>query len=309
MSKRLLQILAMVAACGCSIGGAAEPIELSAFQSLSRPKPDVELPYGMASSQSVDIFLPSGVGPHPVAILIHGGCWSRRTAGREQLRHMGAELAARGIAVWSIGYRRADEAGGGFPGTFVDVARAIDLLKSEGLAHGLDLTQTVAVGHSAGGHLALWSAARGSLPKSSALHVSDPFIPQAVISLAGVGDLRTFSRFVPLHCGPGVLERLAPPEHAERLYPEISPAAMPSMYGRITLYSGVLDRLVPPYVAYEFAAAVKKTQAKHLNIINIPDAGHFDFVTPGTSSWVQVLQHIENELAAAVDKPRMGREY
>jgi acetyl esterase/lipase len=78
--------------------------------------PTSEIRYGTAPAQAIDLFLPRGRGPHPVAILIHGGCWSRETAGREQLRHLGGALAERGIAVWSIGYRRANEAGGGCRG-------------------------------------------------------------------------------------------------------------------------------------------------------------------------------------------------
>jgi hypothetical protein len=89
------------------------------------------LQHGPSDFQAADLFLPSGDGPHPLAILIHGGCWSVTTAGREQLQHIGAELASRGIAVWSIGYRRANESGGGYPGTFQDVGAAIDWLRSD----------------------------------------------------------------------------------------------------------------------------------------------------------------------------------
>src|SRR3712207_3162077 len=119
-------------------------------------------------------------------------------AGREQLRHLGPELTRRGIAVWSIGYRRADEPGGGYPGTFQDVAQAIDRLRWDADRYGLDLTRTVLAGHSAGGHLALWAAARRHLPAASPLHQPDPFVPSAVISLAGIGDLKAFARFVPM---------------------------------------------------------------------------------------------------------------
>src|SRR3712207_5204495 len=108
-------------------------------------------------------------------------------AGREQLRHLGPELTRRGIAVWSPGYRRADEPGGGYPGTFQDVGVAIDRLREAAPIHRLDLSRTVLVGHSAGGHLALWAAARGGLPAASPLHAPAPFVPHAVVSLAGVG--------------------------------------------------------------------------------------------------------------------------
>jgi acetyl esterase/lipase len=158
MNRRAtLAILASIAASAPCI---ADPVELSTFVALPGPEPTLQVRYGEAPSQAIDVFVPSGSGPHPVAILIHGGCWSTTAAGREQLRHLGADLIQRGIAVWSIGYRRANEPGGGYPGTFQDVGAAIDRLREDAPTHGLDLSRTVLVGHSAGGHLALWAAAQ-----------------------------------------------------------------------------------------------------------------------------------------------------
>ncbi|WP_237050445.1 alpha/beta hydrolase [Microvirga ossetica] len=108
-------ILALLASITASAASAADPVELSAFIALARPEPKLQVRYGARPSQGIDIFLPVGFGPHPVAILIHGGCWSTVTAGREQLRRLGADLAERGIAVWSIGYRRANEEGAAIP--------------------------------------------------------------------------------------------------------------------------------------------------------------------------------------------------
>jgi BD-FAE protein len=122
------------------------------------------------------------------------------TAGREQLRHLGAELAKQGIAVWSIGYRRANEAGGGYPGTFEDVGRAIDLLRSNAARYQLDLSRTVLVG----------ASVRDRLPSGSALYRPQPFMPRSVISLAGVGDLEAFARNVPVICGPGIHRSTGP---------------------------------------------------------------------------------------------------
>ncbi len=124
-------LLAAAGPAGVEGAALAEPVSLDAFKALPRPTPTSELRYGTAPAQAIDLFLPRGRGPHPVAILIHGGCWSRTTAGREQLRHLGGALAERGIAVWSIGYRRANETGGGYPGTFDDVAQAIGRQRDE----------------------------------------------------------------------------------------------------------------------------------------------------------------------------------
>ena len=118
-------ILALIAVSASLAPCVADPVELSTFLALARPAPTAVLQHGPSDSQAADLFLPSGDGPYPLAILIHGGCWSVTTAGREQLRHIGAELARRGIAVWSIGYRRANESGGGYPGTFRISARQL----------------------------------------------------------------------------------------------------------------------------------------------------------------------------------------
>jgi acetyl esterase/lipase len=291
--------LALIAVSVSSTLQAADPVELTAFVALERPAPTAVLRYGPAGSQAVDLFLPSGDGPHPVAILIHGGCWRDLPgAGREQLRHLGGELARQGIAVWSVGYRRADETGGGYPGTFQDVAAAIDLLRSESGRYDLDLSRTVVVGHSAGGHLALWAAVRDHLAAGSPLHSTRPFLPGTVISLAGIGDLKGFARFVPIACGPGIIERLIPATDSTDPYAEVSPAELPPPRARVVMISGILDRLVPPYVADDYARAMQRKYATPVELVDIPGAGHFDLVTPGTAAWEEVGSRIGAALAA-----------
>lgn len=276
----------------------ADPVELPTFAALEKPTPTAVLQYGPASPQAVDVFLPSGKGPHPVAILIHGGCWRDLPgAGREQLRPIAAQLAKQGIAVWSIGYRRADENGGGYPGTFQDVATAIDKLRSQAALYKLDTSRTVVVGHSAGGHLALWASVRNRLPAHSPLRDTDAFVPGAVISLAGIADLTSFGRFVPLHCGPGIIERLVPERASPDPYAEISPAQLPPPPGRVVMVSGILDRLVPPYVADDYARSMRRAHAKEVTLIDIPGAGHFDLVMPGTPAWQEVELRIREALS------------
>jgi acetyl esterase/lipase len=206
-------------------------------------------------------------------------------------------LTRQGIAVWSIGYRRADEPGGGYPGTFQDVAEAIDRIQSEANRLHLDLSRTVLVGHSAGGHLALWATARRHLSATSALYNSAPFVPGHVISLAGVGDLKAFARYVPTICGPGIIERLTTrmPGSGE-VFDEVSPATLPAPDAQIVMVSGILDRLVPPYVAYDYVRALQAKGATPAMLLNIPDAGHFDLVTPGVPAWSEV----RGQLSAAV---------
>jgi acetyl esterase/lipase len=289
----MMQYAALVMATALAIGPAsADPVELATFRDLPRPEPTLQIAYGEAPAQGVDVFLPDGPGPHPVAVLLHGGCWSANTAGREQMRHLGPELTRRGIAVWSIGYRRANEAGGGYPGTYQDVGAALDRLAEEAPAHRLDLSRVVLAGHSAGGHLALWAASRGSVPATSPLHGPLRVVPRAVISLGGVGDLGTFARFVPVLCGPSIVERLVPMDKLA----EVSPAALTPSAGLIVMVSGVLDRLVPPWVAHDYARSLKGKPVTAPRLVNVPEAGHFDLVTPPAPAWQQVRALVEEAL-------------
>ena len=286
-----------IAAFGGLAAAAAPPADVAAFMAIPRPQPGAEIRYGAAPAQGIDVFVPDGVGPHPVAILVHGGCWSVHTAGRGQLRHLGADLSRRGIAAWSIGYRRANEAGGGYPGTYEDVATAIDLLPRLGPAHRIDPSRTVLVGHSAGGHLALWAAARAGLPMNSRLKTRDPFLPPWVISLAGIGDLRASAAGI---CGTDIAQRLAAPvAHGAQVdpYADVSPAALPPPASRIVMVSALLDRLVAPALADDHVRAMHARDKRSIDLVRVADAGHFDLVTPGTGAWGEVVRQIQAALA------------
>jgi acetyl esterase/lipase len=282
---------------GSLASAAAPPADVAAFMAIQRPKPSAEIRYGTAAAQGVDVFVPDGAGPHPVAILVHGGCWSVHTAGREQLRHLGADLSRRGIAVWSIGYRRANEASGGYPGTYEDVATAIDLLPSLGPAHRVDPSRSVLIGHSAGGHLALWAAARAGLPTNSPLKTRHPFLPPSVISLAGIGDVRRSAAAI---CGADIAQRLAAPAVTGAQvdsYADVSPATLPPPDSRIVMVSALLDRLVAPALADDHVHAMHAKGKWSIDHIRVAEAGHFDLVTPGTAAWREVLRQIEAALA------------
>jgi hypothetical protein len=122
-----------------------------------------------------------------------------------------------------------------------------------------------------------------------------PFEPSAVISLAGIGDLKAFAPLVPMICGPGILERLTngPPGESGNIHAEISPAALPSPRVHVVMISGVLDRLVPPYVAQDYVRALRERGGMSTELLNIPGAGHFDLVTPGTPAWTEASGRIE----------------
>ncbi len=141
--------------------------------------------YGPHRSQRADLYLPRRARPHPVMVLIHGGSWQVRY-GKIVMRGLAGDLMRRGWAVWNIEYRRVGD-GGGWPATFEDVAAAIDHLAT--LDAPVDLERVSILGHSAGGHLALWAAGRAKLPPGSAGYARRHHRVRRVISQAGVCDL------------------------------------------------------------------------------------------------------------------------
>ncbi len=151
-----------------------------------------------------------------------------------------------------------------------------------GRAHPrLDLSRVVLVGHSAGGHFALWAASRGSVPAASPLHGPPPVRAARRDQPGRRGRTRDFARFVPVLCGPGIGERLAP----AATLAEVSPAALTPSAGSVVMVIGRLHRLVPPWVAYDYARALRGRVATAPRLVDVPDAGHFDLVTPCTPAW------------------------
>ena len=143
--------------------------------------------YGAHPQQFGELYLPATSPPHPVITLVHGGCY-RAMYDLKPMSSVAQALADDGFAVWNIEYRRAGN-GGDYPNMFLDVAKATDFLWQIAEEHSLNLSCTLAVGHSAGGHLALWLAGRPQLPASSALHLDDALPVCAVLALAPVADI------------------------------------------------------------------------------------------------------------------------
>lgn len=250
----------------------------------SRPRhtPDVTIAYGPDSLQVVDLWRPAGDGPHPVVLMVHGGCWQTEIADRRLMDWIAADLRARGIAVWNIDYRGVDRAGGGYPGTFRDVAAAADRLRNEAAARALDLDRLVTVGHSAGGHLALWLAARHRLPADSPLATADPLRIATVISLGGLPDLAAVAASPDNGCGTEVIARLVgdrPAPYADTSVPPLLPIG-----ARQILVNGREDVIVPYRFATDYVAQAQAA-GDPVALHTIPDTGHVALVTPGTAAW------------------------
>jgi acetyl esterase/lipase len=261
----------------------AEPASVQAYMDQPQVEADVRIAYGTEPAQVVDLFLPKSRGPHPVVVLIHGGCYLAEYQGLAQTSGIAADLASRGYAVWNVEYRKLGEPGAGYPGTYLDVASALDRLKTEARAHRLNTRRVVAVGHSAGAHLALWGASRARLPKSSALWRAEPLKIRAVVSLGGIGDLKPHAGVFAGACGPSIAQ-VAPPQ----TYPETSPAELLPSGAAVTMIHGEFDHVMPFDTGQAYAARVRAAGDRG-EAIEIKGVGHFDPVIPTTQAWKTVV--------------------
>jgi acetyl esterase/lipase len=236
----------------------------------------MRLRYGSHFHQFADLLVPEGDGPFPVAVLIHGGFW------REHLtldldEGLARDLARRGWAAWNIEYRRVGEvSGGGWPVTGEDVAAAIDGLAD--LDAPLDLGRVVAIGHSAGGQLALWAASARA----------DPAVrPAGVVSQAGVHDLREADR---LGLGEGATAEFmgghaddVPERYADASPVERVPAGVP-----ILLVHGDADQRVPVEQSRTYAEAARAA-GDEVDLVVRPGDDHFVHLDVSSGAWAEVL--------------------
>jgi acetyl esterase/lipase len=213
-----------------------------------------------------------------MVVLIHGGCW-RAEYDVTHVAPLATALGDEGFAVWAIEYRRVGSAGGGWPGTFLDVGAAVDHLRVLATHHPLDLARVVVAGHSAGGHLAMWSAARGVLPEDSGIAVPDPLLPRGVVSIAGIADLRAYAS--PTGCGSAVVPLLGGvfDTVADR-YAHASPAVLVPPVP-VQLIVGSADTIVPRSQAEAFVRAAGSRATLRL----VEGAGHFDLIAPDRTAW------------------------
>ena len=273
------------------------PMTLDDYLALTGPAPSAKLAYGPAPSQYAELFVPQGTGPFPVAVLVHGGCWTSKFGGITQFRNMAGALAARGIAVWNVEYRRVDEEGGGYPGMYLDMHAALDLLAANASAHKLDLERIVAVGHSAGGQLVQWIAGRSRIPAGSPLYRASNLKVDRIVSLGGLADLRHEAALIKSSCDRNIaqLAGTPSPERPDVLVDTNAADLMPNG-SRTWLVTGALDTISPPRVAHDYAARAKAAGDK-AEVVILPNASHYDEVAATSPAWPQVLRVIEQALA------------
>ena len=239
------------------------------------PPPDLTLSYGTLPEHVIDVRLPGGAGPAPLAVLFHGGFWRPRFD-RTHLRPMAHALAACGYVVAMPEYRRAGM-GPDWTATFDDVALACDLVASLVAEHA-DIERVTWAGHSAGGHLALWAAARPFMDSAwqgacSASHV---------VSLAGCSSLRLCADW---NLSDGAVQNLlgGSPGSVPARYAAADPGILTPPSVPVTLVHGTADDRVPVGMSQAFPVG---------RLIEIPGAGHFDLIDPHSTAWPQVLAAI-----------------
>lgn len=254
----------------------------------------VRSPYGSDRLQFGDLWLPDRAGPHPVAIVVHGGFWFN-AYDLDLMTPMSNAFADAGIAAWNIEYRRIGDAGGGWPGTFLDNALATDHLRTLTSTHNLDINRVITIGHSAGGHLALWLAARSKIPASDVLYTPPVLKLRAAISLAGVADLR---RGWEMGLGSGAVEKLMGGSRGELLarFATASPAELLPLGVKQILIHGTDDDRVPYEISQAYQA-LAVSRGDDTSLVTLANAGHFEVIDPASREFTTVMDAVQSALS------------
>jgi acetyl esterase/lipase len=242
--------------------------ELAAWADNAWPELET-LRYGDDPSQELDLRLPEGEGPHPLAVVLHGGFW-RAPYTRRNTSAVAAALTRAGWASANVEYRRTGP--GGFAAMLADVAAARRFLGA--LDAPFDLGRTLAIGHSAGGQLALWLAATGGATR--------------VAALAGVCDLRDAAR---AGLGEGATQEFLGGEPADvpEAYEEADPARRLPLGVPQLLAHGTADDRVPFEHAERYAKRARAA-GDDCTVLPLEGVDHFDVIDPRTEAWRAIAQ-------------------
>jgi acetyl esterase/lipase len=255
---------------------------------MARPRPaaDARTAYGPDPNQFGDWRSPGARGRHPLVVMIHGGCWDAKIADLGIMDWAAEDLRQRGFVVFNIEYRRLGQAGGGYPGTYEDVAAAIAHALKDARRHGADGARMILLGHSAGGHLALWAASRSRIPTASPLASPAPPRPHGVVALGAITDLQVDSNTA---CGPrrtalmaGEPSAARPDPYADTSPYHLAPTGIPTV-----LVTGEDDVTVPAQGARRYVDRVRSLgDAADLAT---PPGGHVDEIAPGSPAWAEAV--------------------
>lgn len=271
--------------------------------------PDATAAYGDHPDQLIDFYAPRGTEADgsaavaPLVVVLHGGAW-RAPYDRRHISPFAGFLAHRGFAVASVEYRRGADAGAGagagaaggpvagrWPETFDDVAAALDALPAlvRAAVPQADLRRTVITGHSAGGQLALWAAARHVLPADAPWRTDRPAPLRGVVALAPIADFAVAEKLDV--CGGATGQLLGGADHFAERQPYADPALLLPTGIATTLVQGRADVVVPQAVAESYADAAAKA-GEVVGLTLLEEVGHFPLIDPAADACAVVVEEI-----------------
>ena len=254
--------------------------------------PYITEPYGPGRDRVGDLRWPrDAAGAAPVVVLLHGGFWRERLS-RDRIERLGIDLARHGLASWNLEYRRHGPSGGGWPQTCADVAAGIDHLTELALRYPIDLGRVAYLGHSSGGHLALWAAKRRGVEEPARVR------PRLVVSLAGITDV-TECAFRGLGDSGNATAQFmgGPPESLPKAYDAASPIrALPLGVPQL-LVQGRLDYW-PDLIDMNRTYAERAAElGDEIEFREPADVGHLDYLDPASAVWRATREYVETALA------------
>ncbi|MFC4018568.1 alpha/beta hydrolase family protein [Micromonospora sp. GCM10011542] len=246
---------------------------------LTRPAPDPDhtVAYGEHPDQVADLRLPAGDGPaRRLVVVVHGGFW-RAEYDRRHTGPLAAALAGLGHPVAQLEYRRTGQPGGGWPGTLTDALTGVvelPRLAAEAMPGRVTRDAPILVGHSAGGHLALYVAAVA------------PAAVGGVLALAPVADLVEAYR---RDLDSGAVDALlgGGPERFPERYAASDPRALVPIRSRIVVVHGARDQQVPVELSRDFVAAARAVETD-ISLVELPECEHFGLIDPESAAWPRV---------------------
>jgi acetyl esterase/lipase len=265
----------VLVASSVSAEPAGPTLSWSELSKMPLPAAVPRVPYGSRPQQFGELRVPAGAGLFPVFIVIHGGCWQAEFDLTYSTR-LAAWLTQNGFATWTIEYRRLGDDGGGWPGTFLDVANAADALREIAKTKPLDVSHVYAAGHSAGGQLALWLASRKHLSKESELFIEHPIGIRGVLGLAAITDLYEYRKGPPQSCNASVEPLLGgTPDAVPNRYEQSSPLQRLPLGIPQVFIQGERDSIVTPASVRAYVDAAKHA-GDSAELLAIPQIGHFE---------------------------------
>jgi acetyl esterase/lipase len=254
------------------------------------PRATRRVAYGAGPLHFGDLWLPADAGgERTTVVFVHGGCWESKYS-LDHASYAAEALAKDGYVVWVPEYRRLGDGGGGWPGTFEDVAAAVDFVRALAESEPMvDAERVILSGHSAGAQLALWAGARARHPRrGSGRGTERPLAPIGVVSLAGITDLAAYSTGTG-DCNGAVARLLGgtPMQQPER-YASASPIALLPIGAPLALVHGDLDPIVPIALTDAFGAAAR-ARGDRITVTAITGAGHFEVIAPRSFAWPAVV--------------------